>query len=285
MTPLVTMVVVVTSPAGADARVSSWLEAAAGAFERRTRIAVRSSEQAGLDPADLEACPARSRVACWRERAKESGARFLLMISVLPLEQERRVTAYALDLEGDRFVRTEPAVIGASVRDAERETMERIFGAMTPMIEDAGLLGPPVRTELVTTATVVPSPAPGLRIAVIAGGGVIALGGIALAAVGIARALGAQRIGCIGDAVDCPRAGSPSFGYDGSAGPSTSLKDAEPGGVRMAPLGFSLLTAGGVFSLGTLLFGEESDVPWIQLVAGFAAGAAVYGVIALAGGA
>ena len=51
-------------------------------------------------------------------------------------------------------------------------------------------------------------------------------------------------------------------------------------GVLVAPLGYSLIATGGVWLVGTQLFGDDGDVPWVQLVAGLAVGAVSYGLSA-----
>jgi hypothetical protein len=333
------MAVVVTSPPGSNVDVSAWLGEAAAAFERRARVEALSSERSGVDPGDLESCPARDRLECWIARAAPSGARFLLVISILPIDRERqRVGAYFFDLGERSHARMEPIEVGAAER---RSAAEKIFEAASPSLAYAELLGAPGaiaiagevggtvqlddralgevpsdrridhvapgirrlrittsegeldltaqvesgRTATVSLAMAPPSIAPTIRIAVIASGGAIAATGIALVIAGIVRASIGPRIACIGDVgVDCPRAGSPSFGYDSNAGPATSIGAVEPGGVRMAPLGGALFAAGAAWSLGALFFGEQEDALWVSLVVGVVASAAVYGGFALAGG-
>jgi hypothetical protein len=55
------------------------------------------------------------------------------------------------------------------------------------------------------------------------------------------------------------------------------------GGVLMAPLGYALLGAGAVFSLGTLLE-DDDQLPWLPAAAGIALGAAAYAISAAANG-
>lgn len=58
-----------------------------------------------------------------------------------------------------------------------------------------------------------------------------------------------------------------------------------PGGIMLAPLGWAIASAGLTWSLAVLLRDDESGAPpWIELLAGAALGAAVYGVSALADG-
>jgi len=51
-------------------------------------------------------------------------------------------------------------------------------------------------------------------------------------------------------------------------------------GILIAPLGYSLIGAGAAFSLGTLLYGEEWEMPWIQIAAGVLVGGASYAISA-----
>ena len=284
MSQLLQMLIVVTSPPGSDVPISAWLNDVAAVFEARAQVDVRSSEQAGVDAAELESCPARARFACWTALAQASGARFLLMVSVVPLGERQQVGAYAFDLidpaaQEDELARRAIRVEPIEIAGDRSAAIEHIFSTVAPGLKleaPLAIAAPPLEPAPVETSA--------LRIATIAGGGVVAASGIALVIVGIARAAGGQRIGCIG-AGECPRAGSPSFGYDGAAGPSTSIEEVEPGGVRIAPLGASLLLGGTVISLGTLLFGATDEVPWIQILTGLAAGAVLYPIVVLSGGA
>jgi hypothetical protein len=56
--------------------------------------------------------------------------------------------------------------------------------------------------------------------------------------------------------------------------------DPNPGHLLIAPLGYSLLAAGAVWTLGALLASDTGEVPWIPLLIGATAGAAAYGVSA-----
>lgn len=58
-----------------------------------------------------------------------------------------------------------------------------------------------------------------------------------------------------------------------------------PGGIMLAPLGWAIASAGATWSLSMLLRDDDSGAPpWIELLAGAALGAAVYGVAALSNG-
>jgi hypothetical protein len=67
-----------------------------------------------------------------------------------------------------------------------------------------------------------------------------------------------------------------SIGY--SASEAEKGGDPNPSGMLLAPLGYSIALTGITFALGTYLFGDSDEIPWIQLVAGVALGAASYGI-------
>lgn len=70
-----------------------------------------------------------------------------------------------------------------------------------------------------------------------------------------------------------------TFGELGSAdGPFP----AEPGGPLVAPLGYSLVLTGAIWSAGAWLIGDDWDAPWWQIAVGIAAGLTSYTVSALA---
>ena len=61
-------------------------------------------------------------------------------------------------------------------------------------------------------------------------------------------------------------------------------RDVNPGGVLIAPLGYSLVGTGAAFSVGSLLTGDN-EIPWIPVVVGLGIGALSYGLsTALNGG-
>jgi hypothetical protein len=59
--------------------------------------------------------------------------------------------------------------------------------------------------------------------------------------------------------------------------PSTTASEINPTGVAFVPLGISLAAAGLTWALATWLWGQEDQVPWIELAAGLAAGTLAYG--------
>lgn len=71
-----------------------------------------------------------------------------------------------------------------------------------------------------------------------------------------------------------------TFGYAPSARPGELLN---PPGLMIAPLGVALATTGATWALGVELFGEPTELPWLQVVAGVATGALVYGAAAALG--
>jgi hypothetical protein len=86
---------------------------------------------------------------------------------------------------------------------------------------------------------------------------------------------------CYGSADGCSHDGFVTFGYSADA---VDGKNVNPPGVLMIPLGYSLAITGATWSLGTLLFGDDGDIPWIQWIAGLALGAAAYGISVAVGG-
>lgn len=119
-----------------------------------------------------------------------------------------------------------------------------------------------------------------LRDAVFWGGGGLIVAGAGLTVWSAARRDGQVSTYCF-DAPggDC-RASSQfqTLGY--SPGAASAGDDPNPNGLLLAPLGYSIAITGAIFMLGTYLFGDEQDVPWIPLVAGVALGAASYGLSA-----
>ena len=65
--------------------------------------------------------------------------------------------------------------------------------------------------------------------------------------------------------------------------PSDGSSSARQGTLLALPFGYSLISTGAIVALGVWLFGGDQDVPWIQIVAGLAAGALIYGVSAALG--
>jgi hypothetical protein len=109
---------------------------------------------------------------------------------------------------------------------------------------------------------------------------VVALSGAVIATFAIVRQNQEVKTACF-DASACSHDGFATFSYSSGA---SDPKNVNPPGVLMAPLGYSLVAAGAAWSLGTVLFGDDSDVPWIQWIAGLALGAAAYGISVGAGG-
>jgi hypothetical protein len=114
-----------------------------------------------------------------------------------------------------------------------------------------------------------------LRSALLWGGaGVAALGAAALI-FAVARHDGAAETYCFR-----PCTGGNAFetlGYDPSVADPT--KPINPSGVLLAPLGYSLIAAGGAWALGSAL-GDDDRAPWIELTVGVVLGALAYGLSA-----
>lgn len=117
-----------------------------------------------------------------------------------------------------------------------------------------------------------PGTAATVRSATIWGGAGLAAIGAALAIYAVAAAPDAERIS------DTTKNRFATFCELGNDRPG----NCSGSGVLVAPLGYSLLLTGGVWSGGTLLFGEDSDWPWVQVIAGVVAGGAAYAVSAAA---
>jgi hypothetical protein len=119
-----------------------------------------------------------------------------------------------------------------------------------------------------------------LRRGLLYGGlGLVAAGG-AVTAVALARQDASVVTYCPafeGAAPPCSGGGFTSSGYDPARAPGFGA-EVNPSGVLMAPLGYSLAATGAVWSLGTLLFGDDDHIPWLQAVAGVAAGGISYGL-------
>ena len=109
---------------------------------------------------------------------------------------------------------------------------------------------------------------------------VIALSGAVITTFAIVRQDKSVRTACF-DEMACSHDGFATLSY---APGSSDPKNVNPSGVLMAPLGYSLIAAGATWSLGTVLFGGEGDVPWIQWIAGLVLGGAAYGISVAAGG-
>jgi hypothetical protein len=109
-----------------------------------------------------------------------------------------------------------------------------------------------------------------------------AVAGAALTVYGITRPIGGPTTACF----DVP--GSEcvanskfvTFGYDKDA---TIARDVNPSGVMIVPLGYSLASTGAAWSIGSLLT-DESDIPWIPVVAGLGLGVLLYGASAILDG-
>ncbi|MBI4814910.1 MAG: PEGA domain-containing protein [Deltaproteobacteria bacterium] len=107
------------------------------------------------------------------------------------------------------------------------------------------------------------------------GVGVSALGAAVLTAAIIGAANQEHNLLCYEDE-ECRSPGW--YTFDGA--PDSERLDPSQGVLIGAPLGYSLMGAGAVWSLGTLLFGSDESFPWIQIATGVGVGALSFGVSA-----
>lgn len=129
--------------------------------------------------------------------------------------------------------------------------------------------------ELVRVAR--PGIAPQVRSATFWGGLGLAVAGGVLATYAIAKTPSGELLEtCTG--LDCENQNKnfATFCELSSDRPSGCSKN----GVRAAPLGMSAILSGGIFAIGTKLFGEETEIPWLPLAIGTVAGIAGYGIVA-----
>jgi hypothetical protein len=114
-------------------------------------------------------------------------------------------------------------------------------------------------------------------------GAALGAAGIGFIVFAIARQHPDLMTGCFKDAASSCRTAAQfqTFGYD----PSKTTGQVNPAGLMAAPLGYSLVGTGVIWSLGTLFFGDDAEIPWLQLGVGLAFGLASYGVSAVLNGA
>lgn len=112
--------------------------------------------------------------------------------------------------------------------------------------------------------------------------------GVAAAAAGIATTIYAVtkqadvRVSCFTTNENC--SGGSTFITSNYAPENVgTLEPINPGGVALAPLGFSLVAAGAGWALSSWLMDEEA-FPWLEFLIGVAAGGATYGISVAAQG-
>jgi hypothetical protein len=143
-------------------------------------------------------------------------------------------------------------------------------GKWLPMVREIEVVrGQRTLFEAELIATADPGAAPAVRKAAFWGGIGVAAVGAALAIYAVSAAPDAERVN-----LEATNNRFATF---------CELSQDRPGacsgnGVRVAPLGYSMMLGGGTWAAGTALFGEEADWPWVQVVAGLVAGAAAYTV-------
>lgn len=123
--------------------------------------------------------------------------------------------------------------------------------------------------------------APALRTGMFWTGLGLAATGTALTAIAVARQSSSVKSYCI-EGVDPGCSAGRSFqraDYDPDRAP-TFEDDVNPGGLLLAPAGYSLIAAGGSWALLSALFEGDTRAPWIELAAGLAIGGLSYGLSA-----
>jgi hypothetical protein len=126
-----------------------------------------------------------------------------------------------------------------------------------------------------------PSPTSPFRSALMWTGAGVAVAGLAITAVAIARASSDVSSFCVSRSDGSCRdtKAFATLGYNPNAAPSFS-NDVNPSGILLAPLGYSLFAAGATWA-GTTFLLDRDDPPWIELGIGLAVGIVAYGVSAL----
>ncbi len=81
------------------------------------------------------------------------------------------------------------------------------------------------------------------------------------------------------DVAQCAGDRFTSIRHDPGRAPTTG-SSVNPDGLLLGPLGYSLMLTGATWSLGTLLFEDDTEIPWWQIGAGVAVGALSYGLSA-----
>lgn len=173
--------------------------------------------------------------------------------------------------------------IGATLLGATR-VADVAIGTRTVAVRDArgvehsGIAEVRASSVSIVDLRVAAAPRVGRTIALWSGAGVAVVGAV-ITGVAISSAHGRPEAICFRGSPDCP--GDPSmFTTTGASYEGGLVAPHNPRGVLFAPLGLSLIAAGGVSSLAIALFDGEDHVPWIEVLAGVAAGVATYGLCA-----
>lgn len=120
-----------------------------------------------------------------------------------------------------------------------------------------------------------------LRDAVWVSGAAMAVAGVVVSAVALASHDGDVLTSCFVGTAGCEAgSGFETSGFDGGA--AATLDAANPGGVLMLPLGYSLVSAGAIWTVGALFFSEEDELPWLPVVIGAGVGVLAYTLSAVA---
>jgi hypothetical protein len=259
---------------------SEVLAAAAKAFEPRTNLSFRSSEQVGVDPTVIAECPVAERLSCWvRAVARDRPLEVLLVVGMHPLNRgEVRLYSMMVDLHaaqrilGDvprdeetwreeterrifqQTVRTEPEIVrGPLELDAY---FDRLVDRFRPELEARGHWGRRDALAPPQPAPIVVGTEPPNRLAYDA----TLWGGVALAAIGTGVAIVSATVSS--------RTRERCFTRDDS---NCAL---DP--FSAIALGIGLGTFGLTSSLGTLFFEEPGDLPWLEWTIGALLGGVAY---------
>lgn len=145
-------------------------------------------------------------------------------------------------------------------------------------VEHAGVAEVRASSVSIVDLRAAAAPQVGRAVALWTGVGVAVVGAVIT---GIAASSAASRpqVICFRGAPDCTEDQS-SFATAGATYGGGLAAPRNPGGVLLAPLGLSLVAAGGVSSLGIALFDDSDRVPWVEMLVGVVAGAATYGLCA-----
>lgn len=118
------------------------------------------------------------------------------------------------------------------------------------------------------------------RDAVMISGMVLATAGVVAGVLALATADGDVVSHCFQGAPGCAD-GTAFVGSGSSTAPAAQLEPVETGGVALLPLGYSLLGAGAVWTVGAWL--SDDEVPWLPVLVGLGVGTLAYAVSAAAG--
>lgn len=158
----------------------------------------------------------------------------------------------------------------------------RVLALVGPMIERYEATVTVVRGEPVVLEPELTSarPAAPARDAVIISGAVLAAAGVMAGVFALAAADGDVVSHCFQGTPGCAD-GTAFVGSGASTARAAQLEPVGTGGVLLLPLGYSLLGAGAVWTVGAWL--SDDEVPWVPVLVGIGVGTLAYAVSAAAG--